>query len=368
MSPLGVVAVLGAVASIVAYSRRKATPLRVRCQFAVALLSWALLWYATSSPFAAEGMISLPDHMIAHILVMFMVPIGLVWSGALRSMWWILRPDSRRRMLSWWYLRRTWHAPKWLFHPITATIVLNVVMVASHTPRVFDFMMARTWMMQWVVEPAFLLSGLFFFHFIVSSPPRINRVRVRYQLFGLLVTLFEMLMLAMSMAIFTKSSWYSVMVMHPGMARRGDPLDLRRRLGRPLFNSCPDADREKRGLALCRAGASDVAVVGRDGRDWLIGLVDGGQVGVPLLEARVVFATFGALDLHLPPLFAQHLLPHVDGIYAERGPLHDVGPREFVTGERTVHLKGESRDAHQLSDEETQMDPENVLRFTGHFR
>jgi cytochrome c oxidase assembly factor CtaG len=218
MSPLGVVAVLGAVASIVAYSRRRTTPLRVRCQFAIALLSWAVLWYATSSPFAAEGMVSLPDHMVGHILVMFMVPIGLVWSGALRSMWWILRPDSRRRMLSWWYLRRTWHAPKWLFHPITATIVLNVVMVASHTPRIFDFVMARTWMMQWVVEPAFLLSGLFFFHFIVSSPPRVNRVRLRFQLFALLVTVFEMLMLAMSMAIFTKASWYTVMVMHPGMA------------------------------------------------------------------------------------------------------------------------------------------------------
>ena len=55
---------------------------------------------------------------------------------------------------------------------MTAAIVLNVVMVSSHLPSVFDYMMARTWMMQWIVEPAFLLSGLFFFHFIVGSPPR----------------------------------------------------------------------------------------------------------------------------------------------------------------------------------------------------
>jgi cytochrome c oxidase assembly factor CtaG len=218
MSPLGVIAVLGAVASILAYSRRKTTSLRVNFQFAIALLSWGLLWYATASPFAAQGMVSLPKHMIAHILVMFLVPIGLTYAGALRSLWWILRPAPRRRLLSWWYLRRTWRAPKWLFNILSATVVLNAVMIASHLPRVFDYVMARTWMMQWVVEPAFLLSGLFFFHFIVSSPPRVNHVRIRYQLIALLVTVFEMLMLAMSMSIFTKASWYSVMVMHPGMA------------------------------------------------------------------------------------------------------------------------------------------------------
>jgi cytochrome c oxidase assembly factor CtaG len=156
--------------------------------------------------------------MLGHILVMFIVPIGLVGSGAFRSMWWLLSPPARRRLLKWWYLKRGWHAPGWIFNLIVATVILNVVMVASHTPRVFDFVMARPWVMDDIVEPLFLLSGLFFFHFIVASPPRKNRVRLRIQLFALVVTLFEMLMLAMSMAIFTKTSWYSVMVMHPGMA------------------------------------------------------------------------------------------------------------------------------------------------------
>jgi cytochrome c oxidase assembly factor CtaG len=218
MAPLGVVAVVGAVLSILAYSRRPSRSIRVNCQFAISLLTFALLWYATSSPFAAEGMVSLPDHMIAHILTMFIVPIGIVYSSFVRSLWWVLELDTRRRVLRWWYLKRTWHAPKWLFHPITATVVLNAVMVSSHTPAVFDYMMARTWMMQWIIEPAFLLSGLFFFHFIVASPPRQNHVRIRYQLGGLLVTVFEMLMLAMSMSIFTKSAWYTVMVPHAGMA------------------------------------------------------------------------------------------------------------------------------------------------------
>ena len=41
-------------------------------------------------------------------------------------------------------------------------VVLNVVMVASHTPRVFDAAMEHPWAMDWLMEPAFLLSGLIF--------------------------------------------------------------------------------------------------------------------------------------------------------------------------------------------------------------
>jgi cytochrome c oxidase assembly factor CtaG len=247
MSPLGVVAVLGAVLSILAYSRRPSRSTRVNLQFLLSLLSFALLWYATSSPFAAEGMMNLPDHMIGHILTMFMVPIGIVGSSYIRSLWWILSPEPRRRLLRWWYLERTWRVPQWLFHPITATIVLNAVMVTSHLPSVFDYAMARTWMMQWLVEPAFLLSGLFFFHFIVASPPRKNKVRLRYQLIALVVTLFEMLMLAMSMSIFTSASWYTVMVPHagmaymPGMARTTAVAFSQQRLAAGILWICGDA-------------------------------------------------------------------------------------------------------------------------------
>ena len=72
MAPLGVIAVIGGVLSILAYSRRPAKSIRVNCQFVLSLLSFSLLWFATSSPFAAKGMVSLPDHMISHILTMFL--------------------------------------------------------------------------------------------------------------------------------------------------------------------------------------------------------------------------------------------------------------------------------------------------------
>jgi cytochrome c oxidase assembly factor CtaG len=246
MTPLGVTAILGAILSMLAYSRRPTKNLRVDLQFAVALATWGLLWFATGSNFAREGMMSLPIHMICHILVMFIVPIGIVGSSFIRSLWWILDAPTRRRMLRWWYLERTWRAPKWLFHPLTAALVLNVVMVSAHVPVVFDFVMGRTWAMEWLMEPAFLFSGLFFFHFLIPSPPRKNHVKIRYQFAMVLSTVFEMFFLAMAMSIFTSTSWYNVMTpghgmaFMPGMARTAAAAFSQQRLAAGILWICGD--------------------------------------------------------------------------------------------------------------------------------
>jgi cytochrome c oxidase assembly factor CtaG len=246
MTPLGVTAILGAILSMLAYSRRPTKNLRVDLQFAVALATWGLLWFATGSNFAREGMMSLPIHMICHILVMFIVPIGIVGSSFIRSLWWILDAPTRRRMLRWWYLERTWRAPKWLFHPLTAALVLNVVMVSAHVPVVFDFVMGRTWAMEWLMEPAFLFSGLFFFHFLIPSPPRKNHVKIRYQFAMVLSTVFEMFFLAMAMSIFTSTSWYTVMTpghgmaFMPGMARTAAAAFSQQRLAAGILWICGD--------------------------------------------------------------------------------------------------------------------------------
>ena len=218
MTPSGVIAVVGAIASVAAFVRRPVRRRRTSWQFVLSMASWGLLWFAGASTFAREGMSSLPIHMIGHIIVMFLVPMGLIASGTARSWWWLLGVNPRRRLLSWWYRGRRAHVPSWLVHPLTAALVLNVVMVAAHTPAVFDWVMEANWRMDWLMEPAFLLSGLFFFHFLVTSPPRRNHVRLRYQLFMVAVTMLEMLVMAMAMSIFTRTSWYSVMDPVPGMA------------------------------------------------------------------------------------------------------------------------------------------------------
>ena len=246
MAPLGIVAILGAVLSMMAYSRRPAKSFRVNVQFAVALGTWAVLWFATASPFAIEGMTNLPIHMIGHVLVMFVVPMGVVGSGFLRSLWWILDAPTRRRLLRWWYVKRAWRAPHWLFNPFAATLMLNVVMVSAHLSPVFDFVMRRTWAMDWLMEPAFLFSGLFFFHFLIPSPPRVSHVRPSAQFVMIAVTMAEMVTLAMAMSIFTKASWYSVMTPSgamsamPGMARTASAAFSQQRLAAAILWICGD--------------------------------------------------------------------------------------------------------------------------------
>ena len=225
MTPLGVVAIIGAVVAMLGYGVRATKSRRLKLQFALSLVTWAVLWFATGSQFAQDGMMNLPDHMIGHVIVMFLVPMGLIASASGRSFWWTLGLRSRRRLLRWWYVNRRWRTPKALANPIAAAVLLNVVMVAAHLPRVFDFVMLHTWAMDWLMEPAFLLSGLFFFHYLIPAVPRRIRVRLRLQLLMVVATMLEMLIMAMAMSIFTKAAWYSVMYgpprAMPGMTMNG---------------------------------------------------------------------------------------------------------------------------------------------------
>ena len=205
-TPVAVVAIAGLLASGVRGWRVSTG----RGRSAVAVATWALLWFATGSPFASRAREQLPLHMIAHVLVMFVVPMGLVFSGASRHWWWVLNTSRRRRLLSWWYRKRRWRSPAVLFHPVWAAIALNVVMVLSHLPKVFDADMAHDAAMSWVMEPAFLVSGLWFFHFVMPSGVRRLRTRLRWQLALVVVTMLEMLVLAMSMSIFSHAAWYAM--------------------------------------------------------------------------------------------------------------------------------------------------------------
>ena len=224
MSPLGWLSFLLAVLLIVAFFRKGGTSMRSRAQFALALLGCGALWFATASSFAARGMNNLVIHMIGHVLVMFLVPMTFILSAAGRNLLWVLPVNFRRRVMRWFFITRRWHLPKGAIGPVFGAVVLNAVMVCAHLSSPFNFAMQHRWAMDWIMEPAFLLSGLLFFHFILTAPPRKNRGKLRLELFMILSTMLEMLVMAMAMSIFTKSAWYSSMVMNssmpsmPGMA------------------------------------------------------------------------------------------------------------------------------------------------------
>lgn len=140
---------------------------------------------------------SLPNHMVSHIIIMYLAPLFVAASGRL--------------------------APLTKFgHPLLATIWLNVVMVVSHVPNIFNASMTSPALRAYVVEPLFFVSGLYFFAFVVNLGPLAGTVRLRWQFVAVLVTTFVMFVLAMAMSIFTNHAWYSSMASMPGMTMAGD--------------------------------------------------------------------------------------------------------------------------------------------------
>jgi cytochrome c oxidase assembly factor CtaG len=207
MAPLGWLAIALWVAGIFQLVRNvRGGFTRAQARHVVLLISAAILWWSTSSSFARASMNSLPRHMLVHILVMFVVPLGLVTSG--------LSGDLRRMRGASTAPRGGWNET---IGPLLACVTLNAVMVISHLPTVFNWAMRSMTIYHWVVEPAFLFSGWWFFTFIVNAPGRDVISRLRIQLLMLVVTMAEMFILAMSMSIFTKSSWYAM-----GMGMRAE--------------------------------------------------------------------------------------------------------------------------------------------------
>jgi cytochrome c oxidase assembly factor CtaG len=70
--------------------------------------------------------------------------------------------------------------------------------------------------MNWLMAPSFVMVGLLFWRVILPSGPWPARGSTRVQIGAIVVTAFEMLVLAMAMSIFTKGPWYSMNVVMEG--------------------------------------------------------------------------------------------------------------------------------------------------------
>jgi cytochrome c oxidase assembly factor CtaG len=167
-----------------------------------------------SGPLERWAMARLSIHMVLHILEMFYLPPLLIIGAPWVPLLFAVPVDQRRRLLRWYYrsawtpgLRGTW---KVLSHPIVAVVLFNGVMVAWHLPVVFDWAANNAWVMDWLMGPSFVVVGLLFWRIILPSHPWGPRGSTRIQIAAIVVTAFEMLILAMAMSIFTKAPWYSM--------------------------------------------------------------------------------------------------------------------------------------------------------------
>jgi cytochrome c oxidase assembly factor CtaG len=173
-----------------------------------------------SGPLERWSMAWLSIHMALHLLEMFYLPPLLIIGAPWVPLLFAIPVDQRRRLLRSYYHSPWTAAPRRLraalTNPVVAVVLFNGVMVVWHLPVVFDWAASRDWVMDWLMAPSFLVTGLLFWRIILPSHPWGPRGSPRIQIAAIVVTAFEMLILAMAMAIFTKAPWYSMNVLMDG--------------------------------------------------------------------------------------------------------------------------------------------------------
>jgi cytochrome c oxidase assembly factor CtaG len=227
VTPIAVVALVVGVAHEVGRRRlaERQTDAHRRARFHRSLAFYAglvLLALVASGPLNRWSMSWLSIHMVMHVLEMFYLPPLLILGAPWVPLLFAAPTGRRRRWLRWYHLSpsgKVLRAPvAALTNPIVAIVLFNVTMVLWHIPAVYDWASWNQWAMDWLMAPMFVVTGYLFWRIILPSHPTGPRGSTRVQVAAVVVTAFEMLVLAMSLAIFTKTPWYSMNVLMDGSA------------------------------------------------------------------------------------------------------------------------------------------------------
>jgi cytochrome c oxidase assembly factor CtaG len=179
-----------------------------------------ILIAVVSGPLERWAMAWLSVHMVIHVIEMFYLPPLLIVGAPWVPLVFALPVGPRRRLLRAFHLSGGWgwarRVRSVLTDPLFAIVLFNGVMVIWHVPAVYDWASWNQWTMDWLMAPSFLVSGVLFWRVILPSHPSPARGSTRVQILAVVVTAFEMLVLAMALAIFTKAPWYSMNVVMDG--------------------------------------------------------------------------------------------------------------------------------------------------------
>lgn len=168
-----------------------------------------------SSPLMGQSMRHLAIHMVLHVVQMFYIPILLTLGAPSLAAAFALKPATRRMVLSWWYRghgrRRSFGRllSSMLGAPLVGVAAFNGIMLFWHLPSVFVWAATRPWAHTWLMTPSFVAGGYLFWRLILPSGPWPPRATLKFQVLAVVVTAATMLIMAIAMAIMTKTAWYS---------------------------------------------------------------------------------------------------------------------------------------------------------------
>ncbi len=179
-----------------------------------------LLALVASGPLQRWSMKWLSIHMVSHVFEMFYLPPLLILGAPWVPLLYAVPVERRRRWLRAYHLSAAGALVRGpvrvITHPVTAIVAFNGTMVLWHLPAVYNWGSWHDWAMNWLMAPMFVASGYLFWRIILPSPPGPPRGTPKIQVAAVVITAFEMLVVAMSLGIFSRAPVYSMHVVMDG--------------------------------------------------------------------------------------------------------------------------------------------------------